>query len=58
MGKTLEGVLLTGAAIVKSSGSYDGSAFLELTASAGSLQGTVICPDVLNGAEVSKFTAT
>jgi hypothetical protein len=49
--------VLAGNANIKPSGSHDGSGFLELTAAAGSQQGSIVYADVLNGAEVQRFTA-
>ena len=51
------GAGIGGNANIQPSGGPDGSGFLELTANANSLQGSLVYPDVLGGTPVSKFTA-
>lgn len=51
------GAFVNGSANVKTSGSYDGSGFVELTRSELNLNGTVVLPDTAT-ASVTKLTAT
>ncbi len=51
------GAAINGSANVQATASYDGSGALELTAPAGSLQGSIIYPDIPGVTSVSKFTA-
>jgi hypothetical protein len=56
-GNVPAGAGVGGGAMVLPSGSYDGSAMLQITTNAASLQGAIIYGDVLSGAAVNKFTA-
>jgi hypothetical protein len=56
-GKVPTNSAVGGTANVKATGSYDGSGYLELTANAISLSGSLVYPDVLSGTSVSSFTA-
>lgn len=56
-GNVPPGSAIVGSANLKTSGSADGSGFLELTTNAGSLQGSLVYNDVLPGQDVARFTA-
>lgn len=55
---TPDGLSLVGSAVILPAGAGgNGSGVLQLTANAGSLQGTVVLADPLNGNEATRFTA-